>query len=298
MLFTENISNWTDWGNVYQSIPAFSELSQEILRRENLPVCEIENLTPGTNAVFKAGDYVLKIYAPKESRMDQTLDRETEIFTMKFADSHGVATPSLVAEGTISDKYDFAYIVMKHIEGEELDKALSRSGKEKQYELGKLLRAETEKLNIPCEAFNNIDILHDPLRDSRWEKFPGSFRQERLDYIHSRDSGDFVFVHGDLCIGNMILGDKLYLIDFADAVLAPKCYEFIPIVFDYIDFPDFLRGYFEGNTEEYVAESLFDGLLLHGFGGPIAAGAFGESIDSLEALRDKVDHITKKILNS
>lgn len=37
MLFTETVENWKDWGRVFQSIPAFTPLAQEICRREGLP---------------------------------------------------------------------------------------------------------------------------------------------------------------------------------------------------------------------------------------------------------------------
>lgn len=36
-LFTETVENWKDWGRVFQSIPAFTPLAEEICRREGLP---------------------------------------------------------------------------------------------------------------------------------------------------------------------------------------------------------------------------------------------------------------------
>ena len=55
-LVTEQINNWDDWGKVFQSIPAFKPLVECIFNKENLPIVEIENLKPGTNAVFKVGE--------------------------------------------------------------------------------------------------------------------------------------------------------------------------------------------------------------------------------------------------
>ena len=53
MLFSETIQNWDDWGRVFQSIPAFTPLVREIFRREGLPFAPLQNLTPGTNGVFR-----------------------------------------------------------------------------------------------------------------------------------------------------------------------------------------------------------------------------------------------------
>ena len=103
MLFNRTIANWDDWARVYQSIPAFENVVQEILVREQLPICKIEHLTPCTDAVLRAGDIVVKIYAPAESGMDQTVDRHTEIFVTRFVRALGVPVPTILAEGVIYD---------------------------------------------------------------------------------------------------------------------------------------------------------------------------------------------------
>jgi hypothetical protein len=63
-IFTEQINSWDDWGKLFQSIPAFTPLVERIFHKENLPLANIENLHPGTNAVFRVGEYVIKIFAP------------------------------------------------------------------------------------------------------------------------------------------------------------------------------------------------------------------------------------------
>lgn len=76
--FHGKIENWSDWGCVFQSIPAFDGLIREIFRREALPCSGISNLTPGTNAVFRVGDYVIKIFFPMESGLDPLPDFQNE----------------------------------------------------------------------------------------------------------------------------------------------------------------------------------------------------------------------------
>ena len=72
--FHERISCWDDWGRVYQSKEAFSPLVEEIYRREKLPFAPLQNLTPGTNAVFRVGNTVAKVFFPRESGLDHTPD--------------------------------------------------------------------------------------------------------------------------------------------------------------------------------------------------------------------------------
>ena len=56
MLFTCQIENWRDWGKVFLSTAAFTPLAQKIFRQEGLEFTGRENLTPGTNAVFRGGE--------------------------------------------------------------------------------------------------------------------------------------------------------------------------------------------------------------------------------------------------
>ena len=88
--FTETIQNWQDWAAVFQSISAFEPLIRAILQKEKLPLGKVTQLTPGTNAVFRVEQLVIKIYAPKESGMDQTSDQKTELFAARYAKEKGV----------------------------------------------------------------------------------------------------------------------------------------------------------------------------------------------------------------
>ena len=69
-LFAADINSWQDWGKVFRSVTEFAPMAEYILKMENLPPAEIEPLTPGTNAVFRAGGYAMKIFAPAESGID------------------------------------------------------------------------------------------------------------------------------------------------------------------------------------------------------------------------------------
>jgi len=290
--FTHPITGQKDWGQLYQSIPAFTPLAEHILRKENLPVVPLEHLTPGTNAVFRAGEVVLKIFAPPESGFNEPDELQTEIFSARRAALLGVHAPKLIAEGFIEDKYSFAYMVMEFIPGIEFTEAVKTMNDEEKLAFGQKLRAVTDRMNTPCEPFNNIDAIYAKSRWERWVKFPKRFQDERAAWIEAQEFGAFVFCHGDLCGDNMLVDPRgeIFIIDFADAVLAPLSYEhaLIAAAFDFD--PALMRGYFGEEALETLAERCFEGILIHDFGGDIAAECIArpEEIACLEALRKKV----------
>jgi serine/threonine protein kinase len=84
------------------------------------------------------------------------------------------------------------------------------------------LRTITDRLNTPCERFNGHDVVKRALACKRWCKFPASFQAERHEYLRNYKLTDPVYVHGDLTPDNVLIDARgqLYIIDFADAVLA------------------------------------------------------------------------------
>jgi len=288
-LFHHAIAGWRDWSQVYQSIPAFTPLAEYILRKENLPVVPLEHLTPGTNAVFRAGDYVLKIYAPPESGFNEPDELQTEIFSAQRAGRLGLNAPKLIAEGLVKDKYDFAYMIMEFIPGIELKEAVKAMTDDEKFAIAQKLRAATDRMNTPCEAFNNIDALHDRHRWERWDKFSERLRKERAAWIETHDFGAFVFCHGDLCGDNILISPQgeIYIIDFADALPAPIDYEHALLAAEFDYDPALMQGYFGEEPVDTLAERCFAGTLIHDFGGDIAAQRIArpEEVDCLEELR-------------
>ena len=279
-LFTKQIESWKDWSKVFQSIPAFTPLVEVILKKENLPSGEIENLTPGTNAVFRVGSYVIKIFAPVESGIDQTTDLRTELFATQRANESGVSAPKMVAHGFIRDRYRFAYMITEYIEGVAFPDAVRNMTDEEKSAVGRKLRIVTDKMNTPCKPFNGIDVIYDKDRSLRWDKrYSEHFKSERLEYIQSHNYGEKVFVHGDLCGDNILLTSQgeLSIIDFADAVLAPDVYEHALVAVELFDLdPALLQGYFGALSADELTEICFDGLLIHDFGGDVVEQHIGK----------------------
>ncbi len=157
-------------GGFFSRLLFLNLLVGAIMKGEKLAFDRIYNLTPGTNAVFRVGKYVLKIFAPEECGREQIRDFETEVFALKFAVEHGVTAPRLVGSGTYKDKYVFNYIVLDYVGGTEFnDEVKSMSGAQKM-EAGRELRRLADGMNVPCDDFNGIDILDGNYVKSRFER--------------------------------------------------------------------------------------------------------------------------------
>jgi len=295
--FNAEISDWESWGEVYQSIEIWEPLVNQILYKEDLPVFETENLHPGSNAVFQNGDHVVKIFAPKESGINSNIDYETEVFALTFAMNNGVSVPNLITSGKIKDKYDFSYMIMDYIDGVDFKEYSVDFSNNDKYLFGKRLRNITDLMNKPCESFNDVEVVKDAIHDKsrwyRWEKFSESFKQERIEYIKKHDYSEYIFVHGDLCFDNFIINKSngIHIIDFADSLLAPICYEHAHLVCELFGFDkSYLNGFFGDYETDTLVNMCIEGILIHDFGGDIVSIniATPEEIDSIEDLRMKL----------
>lgn len=292
-MFTASINGWSTWGAVFQSIKDFELLIKYIFDRHKLPFTGIEHCTPGTNAVFKVGGLVVKIFAPKESGIDSDSDFKTELFSIERANRLGISTPQLVAGGTVEDKYVFNYLVMEYISGcsfGEIESGLTDKDKVK---YAKQLRELTDRMNTPCERFNDWNVIKRAQQCERWNMFPLSFRQEHKEYLENYKMTSPVYVHGDLNPDNVLIdtSGKLYIIDFADAVLAPSEYELAPIVCELFCFEKpYMDGYFGNYDAAELTEKCFKGLLMHDFGYSIIRCNLGriDEITSLAALKERL----------
>lgn len=292
ILFKEEIHGWSSWGRIFQSIEAFEPLIKHIFKLHNLPFSSVRHCTPGTNAVFKINDFIIKIFAPNESGMDTDSDYYTELFGLERANKLGVPSPELIAKGSVLAKYRFNYMVMAYIEGAEFGKTENTFSDETKFEIGMKLRKITDKLNTECEQFNEVDVINNIGRYKRWNSFCNEFKNERLAYIKNHSFGKHVFVHGDLNPDNVLVADnELYIIDFADAVTAPQEYELAVIICELFCFENsYMRGYFGEFDVKELTDRCFDGLIIHDFGGDIIRSNLGEidEITDLKILKDRL----------
>lgn len=296
-LFQATIDGWDSWGKVYQSIEDFKPLISYIWNSHNLPYSEVTHCTPGTNAVFQVGSYIVKLFAPKESGMNTESDYKTELFGIKRAYELGVSAPKLLASGTVKDKYVFHYLVMEYISGRSLGELEGDMTDDEKKKCASQLREITDKMHTPCECFNEYDVIDRAQHCERWNEFPISFQRERTQYLSNNTKKLYntakVYVHGDLNPDNILVDSsgQIYVIDFADAMLAPVEYELAALVCELFCFEKpYMDGYFGTYEVETLTEQCFEGLLLHEFGYNIIRSNFGgiEQITSLAVLKERL----------
>ena len=303
--FNYTINDWKSWEDIFQSfqsIDVFSPLIEKIFAVHNLPVEKIQNLAPSTNAVFRVGDYVVKILVPEESGFNMESDYNTEIFGMNHAAKNGVPIPEVIACGGISDKYFFRYIVMRYINGEPLSDVREYLSPAEKFAVGREIRRIIKLLNVKTERFNDIDVFGDAETNGRWDKFSDKFNAERIEFIRRNKNKPLVYVHGDLHAANIIVDrnadNKIYIIDFADSYSAPYEYELPSTIFSFIcgdDDAELARGFLDGEDIQEFAEKCFFGLMLHDFGADIIGDIVAhQDINSIESIYEVKDLIVQK----
>ncbi len=290
-MFEETIMDWDSWAKVYQSIPTFTKLIESIWQKHGWAISSIENCQAGTNAVFKVGDKIIKIFAPIESTCDTQHDYDIEVEGILYAQNY-VHTPELLAQGMIQDKYLFRYIVLKYIEGSPLSLKMFDYDRNAKLEIGKQLRRMTDAIGLP-NVLKEINYLENAKQNTRWKSLPSSFQKERLEYLNQLELKSTIYVHGDLNGDNLIINSKqiLYMIDFADALMAPIEYEWAVIICELFQFDrDYLKGYFgELSIDEYIRICI-EGLLIHDFGANIIEDRISKlgEIKNINILKQKI----------
>lgn len=271
-LFQPTINGWGSWGEIYCSIPAFSPLIREIYQKEKLEVGEINNLTPGTNAVFRCGKYVIKIYAPLESGMDSARDFQIERSLLQFVSQLGINAPKLIASGEYLDRYCFPYLVMDYVEGMEAGEVLANYSRKRKVEVVRQIKEMLETLHRPAgeiPELPEIDLKKQAVNNSRLKKLGRELANDLKKRAASIQISDPVLVHGDITGENVLISPEgnLVFLDFADAHIAPPCYELPPLLFELFQFDrELVEEWVETDEREAFFDILMDGLALHDFG--------------------------------
>ena len=301
--FAEKIESRDDWFPVFQSVSAFEPLVGHIFERENLPFAGVEKLHPGTNAVFKVGEYVVKIFAPPGLCQDFGTTIEVELFGMRLANARGVPSPRLVATGVVEDRYTFRYIVMEYIRGKMLSEVEGSLSFEDKVQIGKNVRKITDRLNVPCENFSPFDVVEYAVENKEWEVegFPASFLEERLAFLKGFRvaEGEKVYCHGDFHEENILVDDKLnvFLVDFADAMYAPVEYEWVYIVSALFCFErPYMLGFFGKYRAEDIVDLCMKWLPVHAWGHSNTAENLkpAEEIVSFDVMRTRLRELVER----
>ena len=269
MLFSQTIKDVESWVDVYQSTEAFGPLVKEIFSKHGLICTGIKNLMPGSNAVFLADEFIIKIFAPIEAGFSTGKGFFIEKAALKHANGT-IPSPKLLYSGTIDDKYSFQYIIMDFIGGQEfIEKRKGYTNDEKR-SFASIIKVMTNAINVPV---TDIDIpavtRNDCIENQRWSHFPKSFCEDRISIINKMSFDDCVYVHGDIKAANIIINEDgiVYMIDYADSHIAPAAYEWPFIVFGLFGCDrEMMETYFGDYKNEAFYMCLTRHLLMHKFG--------------------------------
>lgn len=270
MHFSHTINGVKSWVDIYQSIEAFEPLIKVIFTHHGLRYSKIENLTPGSNAVFRVDDFVIKIFSPIEAGLNTDKVFHIEKAALEHVNNL-ILSPNLLYSGSIDDKYTFQYIIMNHINAQSFIEKKKRYITIDKRCFATSIKEITNRINVPIENTIIPTITKkDCFENSRWNNFPKSFCEERVAIIKKMSFVNPVYVHSDLKASNVMIGEneEIYLIDFADSHIAPASYEWPFIVFGLFGCDkEMMEAYF---TTNYQNESFYIqltyALLMHKFG--------------------------------
>lgn len=272
--FNSNINNETDWKDLASFPRAFDDLARNLFKKHNITFSDLEFITNASNAVFSSGNYIIKFILAKPEDDYEKESFQTEIFGINTCVSAKIPTVNLIAHGLIKDKYNFYYIIMEKCNAMPfslLDK--TNLSKQRKIKIAQNLSDITDKLNIPCESFNNRNFIEMAIYDDNWKCFSSNFQAERLSFIKNYNTDkSLVFIHADINQKNILINDndELIIIDFADSLLAPKEYELPVIVFELFNLDkDFLYGFFNQMNINNLAEICAKALIFHYYGAEI-----------------------------
>ena len=275
-LFHKEIAGWDSWGKIFCDLEAFAPLAEAIFEKEKLSSASpLMPLTPGTNAVFRAKDYVIKIFAPAESGIE-TDDYRVELQAHRSAERNGVRVPSIAAHGEIQDRYLFRYMIMEYIDGREAMELLPTFSKARKIDFAQQICSLLEKLHKPNgTVLPKIDVIGRAVNNPRLLKLPPGLAADMRARALSVHMDGAVLVHGDITKENVLIcpDGSIVLIDFADSVFAPPLYELMPIAFDLFGLDrDLTRAFAGDQPVEQWLDSLMDSVAIHDFGASSIVG--------------------------
>jgi len=312
------VTTWAEWGRMFTNTAQWTAVVREICHRHDLPVQHVEAGYPGTNAVFVVDDtYVVKIYAPF---CPEDFDLERELYAL-LGPNPRLPVPQLIAQGILEDRIRWPYIIIDFKPGapirEVRDRIPHRNLLRVAAELGEMVR---ELHRVPVASLTSL-----PHTQASWQQF---VRQRQAEVAETAlwagilpepvvagipeflaftlaDSLEvpLALLNGDLTEDHILLEQRngrwriSALIDFGDALVGARDYEWIALWFsamdrDYDELAAFMAAY---NPHLRLDDTFFTRAMaftfLHEFGPDILAftlRALGkpqiESIQELQAL--------------
>lgn len=250
------VTTWAEWGRMFTNVAQWTSVVREICRRHNLPAQHVEAGFPGTNAVFVVDDaYVVKIYAPF---CPEDFDLERELYAHLGSNSH-IPVPALIAQGVLEDQIQWPYIIIDFKPGAPIREVRDRIPYRNLLRIAADMGAMVRHLHrAPVAQLTSLDHTQAGWREfvqrravesaeaGQWEGIlPAPVVAEIPGFLVSvLDGGEnvpLVLMNGDLTEDHILLQRDSGkwrisgLIDFGDALVGQREYEWIALWFSGLD---------------------------------------------------------------
>ena len=298
------VDSWLDWSSIFKDVEVLRPAIDAICEQEGIGYRRIETPRSNTNAVFILDrSLVLKIYNPiwpefeMECRLIEVLNR-----------NGAVPAPSIVASGKLLDRLSWNYLIQEYCPRLTLEAIRPEITREDLLgiasEVGAVVRA---LLLTDVRLFDDIDA------GEPWEALVDRRRREALpeltragvitpevadalaetldEAIAGSSQTPHVLVHGDLESDHVLLERSggewavASIIDFGDAKVGLRDYEWMPLWFGLFDkdigaMQEFLKAYDPVLlTDDELPRRMVAWTLLHDFG----TNAVAEQIEKTDA---------------
>ncbi len=248
------VEAWSNWSAIFNDAAVWKPVIDAICAQEGITYQGIEPGYPGTHAVFVLDrKHVVKIF----SSLLPTDELEREVLR-SLEPNEGIPTPRVESVGTFCDRVEWQYLVMEHLQGEPLRKVRDTIPRQNLLDIaadiGLIVKAlhkvDTTPLqqSLPGERFTELverkrseaprQLVE---KDIVTERCADEIR-ELLDATASAlDSNAFVLVNGDVHEDHVLLNKRdgrwvvTGLIDFGDAYIGVRDYEWMPLWFSLFD---------------------------------------------------------------
>lgn len=248
------IESWSDWSATFNDVDLWQPMVDMICEREGISYRRIEIPRSNTNAVFILDrKLVVKIYSPFWSEFDM----EATLIEVLAANGT-VPVPEIIAAGRYHDRASWNYLIMERSDGLTLDAVRPDIARGDLLSIAALVGRMTRKLHeTPTALLEGVDA------GESWDDLVDRRRREALpELVESgtiasgvADALDVILeevavassrlprvvVHGDLESDHILLGRKdgewriESVIDFGDAKIGVRDYEWMPLWFGLFD---------------------------------------------------------------
>lgn len=264
MIIKKRLKSAEDWKQFKNSEDIY-KLAEKIMSNIGITAHDtLLKINIGTNAIFEAGNNIIKIYAIAEDRYNPYLDWTREKILSSYLINADFVIPLIIYSSFINDRYCVFYNVFKKLYGLNSLGEVLQNISNPQHQWG------MQKLHAVVDMFQLISFQDNVTRKYSKYKNKDKIYYEQPEYKiflnnylfeHSPKWG---IVHSDLSDTNIYLvSDNIAILDFEDWMYAPLIAEYSALCFDLLKTPASIREYFTHMSSNEICKMLIASILVH-----------------------------------